>query len=415
MRRVAVTGIGVIASTGNDVASAWHNISNGISGIDRITLFDTANISVRIAGEVKNLDASLQGILAAKDMRRVSRFIKMALIAANEAITTAGDNLLNDKSRAGCSIGVGIGALDDIEKNAIKLEKYGQRRVSPFFIPYTIPNMATGMVAKMHGLRGINLAPTAACASGNQGIGEAMRAIRHGYSDVMLCGGTESTISYLGVAGFANMKALSTRNDAPASASRPFDKGRDGFVIGEGAGMLVLEEWEHAKNRGAKIYAEILGYGCNGEAYHISAPRPLGEGMHACMNLALHDARIAPEKIDYINAHGTSTDLNDRYETHAIRATFKEHADKNLLISSTKSMTGHCLGGAGGIEAVFTILAMRAGLLPPTINQEEHDEECSLNYVPNKAIEKKANYALSNSFGFGGVNATLVFASPDLS
>ena len=402
MRRVAITGIGVVAATGNDSSTAWDNIINGRSGIDRISLFDPSSINVQIAGEVKDLAA--EHVLAAKDIRRISRFIKFALVAAHEAVTMAGDTLIDNPSRAGCSIGVGIGALADIEDNSRKLQQGGQKKVSPFFIPYTIPNMATGLVAKQHQLRGVNLAPTAACASGNQGIGEAYRVIKYGACDVMVCGGAEAAISPVGVAGFANMKALSTRNVPEASC--PFDKRRDGFVIGEGAGMLVLEEWQHAQARGATIYAELIGYGCNGEAYHISAPRPDGVGMQECMSAALQEAG-AP-RIDYINAHGTSTPMNDRYETDAINRLI---TDDNLLVSSTKSMTGHCLGAAGGIEAVFTVLALRDGVAPPTINLQDPDG--TLNYVPNVAIERKFTYALSNSFGFGGVNATLIFAAPE--
>ncbi|MDE3268742.1 MAG: beta-ketoacyl-ACP synthase II [Pseudomonadota bacterium] len=403
MRRVAVTGMGVVAATGNNIDHAWQNIINGQTGIDRISLFDPADINVKIAGEVKDLAA--EHVLAAKDNRRISRFIKFALVASHEAVQMAGDNLITDPDRAGCSIGVGIGALADIENNSAKLTTGGQRKVSPFFIPYTIPNMATGLVAKQHQLRGINLAPTAACASGNQGIGEAYRVIQRGDCDVMVCGGAEAAISPVGVVGFANMKALSTRN-VPA-ASCPFDKQRDGFVIGEGAGILVLEEWQHAQDRGAVIFAELIGYGCNGEAYHISAPRPDGVGMESCMRAALQDAHI--DAVDYINAHGTSTPMNDRYETDAITRLFS--AIDKMLVSSTKSMTGHCLGAAGGIEAVFTVLALRDGIAPPTINLQDPDG--NLNYVPNSAIERQFTYALSNSFGFGGVNATLIFAAPN--
>lgn len=404
MRRVAVTGMGIVAATGNDVSTAWDNIINGRSGIDRISLFDPAAMNVQVAGEVKDLSA--EHVLAAKDLRRISRFIKFSLVAAHEAVSMAGDTLIDDPNRAGCSVGVGIGALADIEDNSRRLQRGGQRKVSPFFIPYTIPNMATGLVAKQHQLRGINLAPTAACASGNQGIGEAYLVIKRGACDVMVCGGAEAAISPVGVAGFANMKALSTRN-VPA-ASCPFDKKRDGFVIGEGAGMLVLEEWEHAKARGATIYAELIGYGCNGEAYHISAPRPDGVGMQECMAAALRDAGV--DRIDYINAHGTSTPMNDRYETDAITRLFPRHGHDELLVSSTKSMTGHCLGAAGGIEAVFTVLALQHGIAPPTLNLQDPDG--TLSYVAGAAIERKFSYALSNSFGFGGVNATLIFAAP---
>lgn len=410
MRRVAVTGLGIVAPVGSGVSDAWRSAVAGNSGIAAITLFDAANLNVRIAGEVSDPDPLLHGVVDAKEGRRISRYIKLALLASHEAITMAGEGLLSAPKRSGCAIGVGLGALEEIEKNTINLDTQGQRKVSPFFIPYTIPNMATGVIAKYYNLQGVNLAPTAACASGNHGIGEAFRAIKYGYSDVMVCGGAEAAISPLGIASFANMRALSTRNDAPTAASRPFDRDRDGFVTGEGAGILVLEELEHAKARKAKIIAELCGYGNSGDAWHITAPRPHGEGMHDCMQLALQEARLAPDRINYINAHGTSTQLNDRYESEAIGTLFGKHASE-LRISSTKSVTGHCLGAAGGIEAVFTVLAIRDSIVPPTINLDNRDENCPLNYVPNRAEECKIGYALSNSFGFGGVNAALVFSA----
>ena len=412
MRRVVVTGLGIVAPVGTGVDEAWQNALAGKSGIAEISLFDASKLNVRIAGEVSDPDQHLDGVIDAKEARRVSRYIKLAMIAAHEAVTMAGKDLFTSPKRSGCAIGVGLGALEEIEKNTINLDTHGQRRVSPFFIPYTIPNMATGVIAKYHDLQGVNLAPTAACASGNHGIGEAFRAIKYGYSDVMVCGGAEAAISPLGIASFANMKALSTRNAEPTAASRPFDRDRDGFVTGEGAGVLVLEELEHAQARGAKILVEICGYGNSGDAWHITAPRPHGEGMRDCMQLALQEARLNPEQITYINAHGTSTPLNDRYESEAIGALFGEPAQQ-LRVSSTKSVTGHCLGAAGGIEAVFTVLAIRDGIMPPTINFTNRDENCPLNYVPNRAEEREVKHALSNSFGFGGVNAALVFSQWD--
>ena len=410
MRRVVVTGLGIVAPVGTGVEEAWRNALAGSSGITAISLFDASNLNVRIAGEVSDTNQHLDGVIDAKEARRVSRYIKLAIIAAHEAVKMAGNGLFSSPKRSGCAIGVGLGALDEIEKNTLNLDTHGQRRVSPFFIPYTIPNMATGVVAKYHNLQGVNLAPTAACASGNHGIGEAFRAIKHGYSDVMVCGGAEAAISPLGIASFANMKALSTRNDDPTAASRPFDRDRDGFVTGEGAGVLVLEELEHAQARGAKIIAEIGGYGNSGDAWHITAPRPHGEGMRDCMQLALQEACLNSDQITYINAHGTSTQLNDRYESEAIGVLFSKHVSK-LRISSTKSVTGHCLGAAGGIEAVFTVLAIRDGVMPPTINLDNQDENCPLNYIPNRAEERTVKHALSNSFGFGGVNAALVFST----
>ena len=409
MRRVVVTGLGMISAVGNDVESGWQRIINGDCGVDKISAFDASSLTVQIAAQVSDLDREVIGIIDAKEARRASRYIKLAAVASQQAITMSGAGLLSNPKRCGCAIGVGLGALEDIEKNTVNLVNSGQKKVSPFFIPYTIPNMATGLVSKYHNLQGVNLAPTAACASGNQGIGEGFRAIKYNYSDVMVCGGAEAAISPLGIAAFANMKALSVRNDHPQTASRPFDAQRDGFVTGEGAGMLVLEELNHATARGARIYAEVLGYGNSGDAYHITAPRPQGEGMKEAMNQALQEARVAPAKIDYINAHGTSTQLNDRYESEAIGSLFADHAN-NLAISSTKGATGHCLGGAGGIEAVVTVLAIRDRLVPPTINYQYPDQHCPWNYVPNRAQQLKVTYALSNSFGFGGVNATLVFA-----
>lgn len=409
MRRVVVTGLGIISAVGNDVESAWRRVVDGECGVDRISAFDASSLSVQIAAQVNGLDEAVIGVLENKEARRASRYIKLAAVAADQAIAMGGAGLLSRPKRCGCAIGVGLGALEDIEKNTINLTNGGQKKVSPFFIPYTIPNMATGLVAKYHNLQGVNLAPTAACASGNQGIGEGFRAIKYNYSDVMVCGGAEAAISPLGIAAFANMKALSVRNDQPQAASRPFDAQRDGFVTGEGAGILVLEELNHATARGARIYAEVLGYGNSGDAYHITAPRPHGEGMKDSMNLALQEAKLEPAKINYINAHGTSTPLNDHYESEAIGMLFTDHAS-SLAISSTKGATGHCLGGAGGIEAVFTVLAIRDSIVPPTINYQHRDPHCPWNYVPNRAQQLKITYALSNSFGFGGINATLAFS-----
>ncbi|MFN4318865.1 MAG: beta-ketoacyl-ACP synthase II [Aquificaceae bacterium] len=408
-RRVVITGLGVVSPIGTGVEKFWSNLIAGVSGVDTIKRFDPAEIGlpVHIAAEVKDFEA--EKYFDKKDAQKVSDFIKFAVAAAEEAIKDSG--LLEgkwDPYKVGVIIGTGIGGLKDIEEQQKVLMEKGPRRVSPFFIPYGISNMASGLVAIRFGFKGPNYCVVSACATGNHAIGDAMRLIQKGDIDVAIAGGCESAITPLGVAGFASMRALSTRNHEPQKASRPFDRDRDGFVMGEGAGILVLEEYEHAKARGAKIYAELVGYGATDDAYHITAPCVDGEGAYMCMKLALEDAKVKPEEIDYINAHGTSTPLNDKSETLAIKRLFGEHAYK-LKISSNKSMIGHLLGAAGAVEAVATAKTVQTGIIPPTINLENPDPECDLDYVPNKAIEYLVNYALSNSFGFGGTNACLLF------
>ncbi|MFN3976594.1 MAG: beta-ketoacyl-ACP synthase II [Aquificaceae bacterium] len=408
-RRVVITGLGVVSPIGTGVEKFWSNLIAGVSGVDIIKRFDPVEIGlpVHIAAEVKDFEA--ERYFDKKDAQKVSDFIKFAVAAAEEAIKDSG--LLEgkwDPYKVGVIIGTGIGGLRDIEEQQKVLMEKGPRRVSPFFIPYGISNMASGLVAIRFGFKGPNYCVVSACATGNHAIGDAMRLIQKGDIDVAIAGGCESAITPLGVAGFASMRALSTRNHEPQKASRPFDRDRDGFVMGEGAGILVLEEYEHARARGAKIYAELVGYGATDDAYHITAPCADGEGAYMCMKLALEDAKVKPEEIDYINAHGTSTPLNDKSETLAIKRLFGEHAYK-LKISSNKSMIGHLLGAAGAVEAVATVKTVQTGIIPPTINLENPDPECDLDYVPNKAIEYPVNYALSNSFGFGGTNACLLF------
>jgi len=409
MRRVVVTGLGVVSPIGTGVKRFWESLTAGVSGIDIIKRFNPVEIglSVHIAGEVKDFEP--ERYFDKKDAQRVSDFIKFAVAASEEAVRDSG--LLDsgfDPYRVGVIIGTGIGGLRDIEEQQAVLMEKGPRRVSPFFIPYGISNMASGLVAIRFGFKGPNYCVVSACATGNHSIGDAMRLIQRGDIDVAVAGGTESAITPLGIAGFASMKALSTRNDEPQKASRPFDRDRDGFVMGEGAGILVLEEYEHAKARGAKIYAELVGYGATDDAYHITAPCADGEGAYMCMKLAIEDAGIKPQMVQYINAHGTSTPLNDRSETLAIKRLFGEHAYR-LKVSSNKSMIGHLLGAAGAVEAVATVKTIETGVIPPTINLENPDPECDLDYLPNKAIKYEVEYALSNSFGFGGTNACLLF------
>ncbi|RMH80168.1 MAG: beta-ketoacyl-[acyl-carrier-protein] synthase II [Acidobacteria bacterium] len=409
MRRVVVTGLGVVSPIGTGVKRFWESLTAGVSGIDIIKRFNPVEIglSVHIAGEVKDFEP--ERYFDKKDAQRVSDFIKFAVAASEEAVRDSG--LLDsgfDPYRVGVIIGTGIGGLRDIEEQQAVLMEKGPRRVSPFFIPYGISNMASGLVAIRFGFKGPNYCVVSACATGNHSIGDAMRLIQRGDIDVAVAGGTESAITPLGIAGFASMKALSTRNDEPQKASRPFDRDRDGFVMGEGAGILILEEYEHAKARGAKIYAELVGYGATDDAYHITAPCADGEGAYMCMKLAIEDAGIKPQMVQYINAHGTSTPLNDRSETLAIKRLFGEHAYR-LKVSSNKSMIGHLLGAAGAVEAVATVKTIETGVIPPTINLENPDPECDLDYLPNKAIKYEVEYALSNSFGFGGTNACLLF------
>jgi 3-oxoacyl-[acyl-carrier-protein] synthase II len=409
MRRVVVTGLGAITPVGNNVNEFWNSLIQGKSGVDIIKRFDPFkyNLPVVIAAEVKNFDP--KKYLDPKQARRMSDFVKFAMVAAKEAIQDAGlepDKV--DPNRVGVIVGTGIGGLRDIEEQQTLLLQKGARRVSPFFIPSGISNIASGYISIEFGFKGPNSCVVTACATGTHSIGDAFKIIQRGDADVMIAGGTESAITPLGIAGFANMKALSTRNDEPQKASRPFDAERDGFVMGEGAGILVLEELEHAKRRGAKIYAEVIGYGLTGDAYHITAPCEDGDGAVRVIEMALNDARLNPSEVDYINAHGTSTPLNDKIETLAIKKVFKDHAYK-LKISSIKSMIGHLLGAAGGVEAVATVKTIETGIIPPTINYEHPDPDCDLDYTPNKAVEYPVKVAISNSFGFGGTNACLAF------
>ncbi|MFV9509898.1 beta-ketoacyl-ACP synthase II [Tepidibacillus sp. LV47] len=404
--RVVVTGMGVISPVGNHLNEFWNALLEGKSGIDYITQFDTSDFPVKIAGEVKNFYP--EEWVDKKEVKRMDRFTLFAIAAAKMALNDSGLEINEENAhRVGVYIGSGIGGLHTIEEqHKILLEK-GPKRVSPFFIPMLISNMASGQVSILIGAKGPNSAPVSACATGTHAIGDAFEIIRRGDADVMITGGTESTITPLAVAGFASLKALSTRNDVPKKASRPFDKDRDGFVMSEGAGILILESLEHAKKRGAKIYAEIIGYGATGDAYHLTSPAPNGEGAARAMKMAIQKAGIKPEDVDYINAHGTSTELNDKFETLAIKSTFGEHAYR-LAISSTKSVTGHLLGAAGAVEGIALALALKTGKIPPTINLETPDPDCDLDYVPNQYREQNIRIALSNSLGFGGHNATII-------
>jgi len=405
-RRVVVTGLGAITPLGIGVEESWKRIKAGESGITKITKFDASKLPSQIAGEVKGFKP--EKFMPAKLVSRVDTFIQYAIACTRMAIEDAGLPSKDLGDEVGVIIGVGMGGVGQIEYYTRVLDTKGYRRITPFFIPMIIPNMAAGQIAILFGAKGPNLAVCTACAAGNHAIGEGYRLIKEGRATAIICGGSESLINELCVAGFAVMKALSTRNDEPEKASRPFDAKRDGFVIAEGCGILILEELNHALNRGAKIYAELIGYGLNADAYHMTAPPPDGEGAAKCMELALKDAGISPEDVDYINAHGTGTPLNDLAETKAIKKVFKDHAYK-LMISSTKSMIGHLLGGAGGVEAVFTVLSLVEGIIPPTINLEEPDPECDLDYVPNFARKADIKIAMSNGFGFGGTNACLIF------
>ncbi len=406
-RKVVVTGLGIVSPVGTGVAEAWGSITAGKSGIGLITRFDASTFTSRIAGEVKNFDVGQW--LNAKEARRFDTFIHYGLVAGMEALKDSGLDLEKvDRDMVGVCIGSGIGGLPLIEHTHDALLAGGARKISPFFIPGSIINMISGQLSIMYGLRGPNLAVVTACTTANHSIGEAGRLIEYGDADVMVAGGAEDAISALGVGGFCAARALSTRNDDPAAASRPWEKGRDGFVIGEGAGVVVLEEYEHAKKRGARIYCELAGYGMSADANHITAPSEDGNGARRCMLNTLRNAGLNTDEVDYVNAHGTSTPLGDIAETVAVKATFGDHA-KKLAVSSTKSMTGHLLGAAGGIEAVFSILAIRDQIAPPTINLQEPDAQCDLDYVPNTARPMKINVALSNSFGFGGTNGSLVF------
>lgn len=407
LRRVVVTGLGAVTPIGNDVAQYWEGLCSGRNGVAAITLFDASRHACRFAAEVKGFDPS--GSLEPKEAKRWDRFCQFGVVAAKQAVADAG-LVIDDRNthRVGVSIGSGVGGLLMMETQAHVLADRGPDRVSPFCVPMMIPNMATGLAAIALGARGPSSAVATACAAGSNAIGDAFRTIQLGLADVMVCGGAESAITPLGVAGFASAKALSFRNDDPATASRPFDLERNGFVIGEGSGVLVLEALEHAQARGARILAEVVGYGTTCDAHHITAPSPGGVGGAEAMRLALADARLEPEAVDYVNAHGTSTQANDSNETAAIKAALGEHA-RRIPVSSTKSMTGHLLGGSGGIEAVASILAIGHNLVPPTINYHTPDPACDLDVVPNQAREHSVQVVLSNSFGFGGHNVCLAF------
>ncbi|HEY2615192.1 MAG TPA: beta-ketoacyl-ACP synthase II [Chthoniobacterales bacterium] len=408
-RRVVITGLGVISPVGNDVETFWRNLQNGVSGIERIEAFDTSNYDCRIGGEVRNFDP--KGFFNnPKDARRTDRFSQLAMAAAKMAMADGGIDMEKvDRRRFGAIVSSGIGGLKTLEdQHSVLLEK-GPSRVSPFTIPMLISNMGSGLISMEFGLQGPNLCIVTACATSNNAIGESWRMIKFGDADIFLAGGSEASIIPVGVAAFASMKALSTRNDDPHKASRPWDRDRDGFVMGEGAGVVVVEELEHARARGAKIYCELTGYGLSADAYHMTAPPPDGEGAARAMQMALDHAKTTAAQVDYINAHATSTGLGDLCETRAIKTVFGEHAG-TVSISSTKSMTGHLLGGAGAVEMAVCALAIRDSVIPPTINLENPDEGCDLDYTPNVAKEKKVRIAINNSFGFGGHNATLVAA-----
>lgn len=406
-KRVVVTGLGMISPLGIGVNENWEAICQGKSGIGPITRFDITDFPSKIAGEVKGFNP--EDFIDKKETKKMDIFIHYALASGMMALKDSG--LIIDESnadRVGVLVGAGLGGLSTIERYHSVLLEHGPKKISPFFIPMLIVNLAPGQISIYFGARGPNSSVVTACATGNHSIGEACRIIQRGDADVMIAGGSESTITPLAIGGFCSMRALSTRNEEPQRASRPFDKDRDGFVIAEGAGLLILEELEHAARRGAHIYAEIIGFGCNADAYHISAPSPNGMGAAKCMEIALKDARINYDEVDYVNAHGTSTPLNDLSETMAMKTVFRDRA-KKIAVSSTKSMTGHLLGAAGGVEAIYSVLAISRGVIPPTINYETPDPECDLDYVPNTPREATVRVVMSNSFGFGGTNATLIF------
>ena len=404
-RRVVVTGLGLVSPLGNHVAAAWSNLLAGQSGISEITKFDHSRLSVHIAAEVK--DFAIEDYLSAKEARHLDTFIQYGIAAGTQAIRDSALQVTQENAdRIGVMVGSGIGGLPSIEKTNAELLKHGPRRISPFFVPGSIINMISGQLSMLFGIKGPNLATATACTTGLHSIGLAARLIQYGDADAMIAGSSESSISALGIGGFASARALSTRNDDPSTASRPWDADRDGFVLGEGAGVVVLEEFEHAKKRGAKIYCELLGFGMSSDAYHMTAPD--SDGPRRCMVNALRDAGINGDQVQYINAHGTSTVLGDKNESDAIKATFGTHA-KKILVNSTKSMTGHLLGGAGGLESVFTVLALHHQKSPPTINIFKQDTACDLDHCANTARDLKMKYAVKNNFGFGGTNGTLVF------
>jgi len=405
--RVVITGMGVLSPVGTGLETFWNAITSGVSGVGPITRFNPEGYTTRIAAEVNNFDPA--AYIDKKEARRMDRFTQFAIAAAKMAVDDAGIDLQQiNKDMAGVILGSGVGGIETFEEQYKVLLNKGPSRVSPLFIPMMISNMAAASIAISYGLKGCNVTTTSACASSNNAVGDAFRLLQRGQAEVMICGGTESPITPMAVAGFCSMKAMTTRNEEPEKASRPFDAGRDGFIIGEGSAILIVETLEHAIKRGARIYAEMVGYGVSCDAYHIVAPEPEGKGAAASMSMALQDAGLEPAAVDYINAHGTSTPPGDKQETSAIKQVFGDSAYK-IAISSTKSMTGHLLGAAGGLEAVISILTIRNSLIPPTINLENPDPDCDLDYVPNEARAARVDVALSNSFGFGGHNASLVF------
>ncbi|AZV51900.1 beta-ketoacyl-[acyl-carrier-protein] synthase II [Bacillus pumilus] len=405
-KRVVVTGLGALTPLGNDVESTWKNAVAGVSGVGPITRVDSSEYTAKVAAELK--DFNIEDYMEKKEARKMARFTQYAVVAAQKALEDSRLEITDEIApRVGVWVGSGIGGLETFEEQFEVYSNKGARRVSPFFVPMMIPDMATGQISIALGAKGVNSCTVTACATGTNSIGDAFKVIQRGDADAMITGGTEAPLTKMSFAGFCANKALSTNPD-PETASRPFDKNRDGFVMGEGAGIVVLEELEHALKRGATIYAEIVGYGSTGDAYHITAPAPNGEGGVRAMKEAIRDAGLSVEEIDYINAHGTSTPYNDKFETMAIKEVFGEHANQ-LSISSTKSMTGHLLGAAGGVEAIFSVLAIKDSVIPPTINLETPDEECDLDYVANEARSKEVQVALSNSLGFGGHNATIIF------
>ncbi len=408
-RRVVITGMGIVSPVGNDLPSAWDSIVNGRSGVGPITHFDTTGFATTIAGEVRGFDPT--AFVTPKDVKKMDPFIHYGVAAGMMAMADAGLEITDANSeRTGVIIGSGIGGIAGIEKTSVAWHEGGPRKISPFYVPSTIINMVSGQLCILKGIKGPNFSAVSACATSNHSIGTAMRMIQYGDADCMIAGGAEYGATPTSVGGFCSMKAMSTRNDDPTRASRPWDRDRDGFVLGDGAGILVLEEYESAKARGARIYCELAGYGAGSDAYHMTAPSENGEGAARSMVNALRDAKLNPDAIEYINAHGTSTPAGDLAETQAVKSCFGDHAYK-LAVSSTKSMTGHLLGAAGGVEAIFSILALRDGVLPPTINLDNPDAGCDLDFVPHTAREAKIKTALSNSFGFGGTNGTLVFQS----
>jgi 3-oxoacyl-[acyl-carrier-protein] synthase II len=406
-RRVVITGLGIISPVGNDVASAWKNIQAGHSGIGPVTHFDATTFPTRIAGEVRDFDPAQ--FVAPKDVKKMDPFIHYGVAASLEALKDAGMHPHeHDEERIGCAVGAGIGGIHTIERTSIAYHEGGQRKISPFFVPASIVNMASGNLSIMLGLKGPNIACVTACTTATHNLGLAMRMIQYGDADVMVAGGAEYATTGVAMGGFCSARALSTRNDDPTRASRPWDADRDGFVLSDGAGVLVLEEYEHAKKRGARIYCELAGFGMSADAYHITSPSENGDGAARCMAAALKDAGLNAEQVQYVNAHGTSTPAGDLAETQAVKACFGAAA-RQIMVSSTKSMTGHLLGAAGGVEAIFSVLAIRDNVVPPTINLDKPGEGCDLDYVPNSARQHKFDVAMSNSFGFGGTNGSLVF------